>query len=309
MTIQQLKYFIEVVRTKNLTEAAKNLFITQPTLSLALKKIEAELTSPLFDHTANAYQLTDVGHYLYDNAVRLVNDYEQLQRDLQHMVDQKEKSSTRIRLGITTLFCMQYITAISAFLDRHPHVDLVIKQDGSPYLQELLVNKELDIGLISYPNLYPDILEYRSFNNEATGYHAYVVVPKSNPLSKCTSLTFMDLKNERFSALTDHYVLGRLVRDRAKVCGYTPNIVLNNDDLQVLLHSLERANSICILPIEYKAVGQSRGLKWIPLEDKYNFFPIGIAMRKDYPIFSELSDLIQMIGRHGNALKSHVPDN
>ena len=51
MNIQLLKYFIEIVNTRSLSAAARNLFVTQPTLSLALKKMESELGTALFDHS------------------------------------------------------------------------------------------------------------------------------------------------------------------------------------------------------------------------------------------------------------------
>ncbi|EGO2508758.1 LysR family transcriptional regulator, partial [Enterococcus faecalis] len=77
--------------------------------------------------------------------------------------------------------------------------------------------------------------------------------------------------------------------------GYEPNIILHNDDLQVLLYSLQKNNSICLLPIEYYEVGKSQGLKWIPLKDKFDYFPIGIALRRDFSMTEDVRDFIQII--------------
>ena len=53
-------------------------------------------------------------------------------------------------------------------------------------------------------------------------------------------------------------------------------------------------NSICLLPIEYYE-GKSQGLKWIPLKDKFDYFPIGIALRRDFSLTEDVRDFIQII--------------
>ena len=123
----------------------------------------------------------------------------------------------------------------------------------------------------------------------------YVVVPESNPLSEKDVLTFKDLKGQRFSSLSTKYMIGRLLLERSRAFGYEPNIVLQNDDLQVLIHSVSKNDSICLLPIEYEVVGKSDDVKWIPLKDKYAHFPIGIALRKDFNITPDIEDFIETI--------------
>ncbi|MHC5372933.1 LysR family transcriptional regulator [Enterococcus sp. LJL120] len=295
MNIQQLKYFIEIADTHSMSAAAKNLFVTQPTLSVALKKMEAELQTTLFTNNKNIYQLTSSGLYLYEKGKTIVQQFDQLILDVQSMGGQGDAKKNKIRLGITTLFAVQFMKELSYFLETHPQVDLVIKQNGSHYLQEKIVQEELDIGLVSYPNLFPDQINFEALDTTTRGYHVYVVVPETSPLAVHEELMFPDLKDQRFSSLTTNFMLGRLLLQRASKFGFVPNIVLYNDDLQVLLHSLQKNESICILPIEYREVGKSEGLKWIPLKDKYNFFPIGIALRKGANISTDITDLIDII--------------
>lgn len=293
MNIQQLKYFIEIANTENLSAAARNLFVTQPTLSLSLKKIESELGTTLFTHSDKPFQLTDTGAYLYEHGLDVVTKFDQLIEDIYDM--NKKSNKKRIKLGVTTLFSVQFMKEISRFLATHPHIDLVIKQDGSPQLQKMLNNKEIDIGLISFPNHFPESLNFEPLETTTKGYHVYVVVPENNPLAQYDELTFKELKGQRFSSLSDNFMIGRLLEDRPRSFGYEPNVVLYNDDLQVLLHSLHKNNSICLLPIEYADVGKSENLKWIPLRDKYDYFPIGIALRKDFNVSKDIHDFIEII--------------
>ncbi|EGO7917053.1 LysR family transcriptional regulator [Enterococcus faecalis] len=293
MNIQLLKYFIEIVNTRSLSAAARNLFVTQPTLSLALKKMESELGTALFDHSDQPFQLTDTGVYLYEHGQEVVFQFDQLVTDIREMNQKPVKK--QLRLGLTTLFAVQFMKEISRFLTTHPHVNLILQQDGSPKLQTMLANKEIDMGLISFPNTLPEIIHIEPLETTTKGYHVYVVVPESNPLSQYEKLTFKDLKDQRFSSLSDNFMIGRLLLDRTWSFGYEPNIILHNDDLQVLLYSLQKNNSICLLPIEYYEVGKSQGLKWIPLKDKFDYFPIGIALRRDFSMTEDVRDFIQII--------------
>ncbi|HIB1946091.1 TPA: LysR family transcriptional regulator [Enterococcus faecalis] len=293
MNIQLLKYFIEIVNTRSLSAAARNLFVTQPTLSLALKKMESELCTALFDHSDQPFQLTDTGVYLYEHGQEVVFQFDQLVTDIREMNQKPVKK--QLRLGLTTLFAVQFMKEISRFLTTHPHVNLILQQDGSPKLQTMLANKEIDMGLISFPNTLPEIIHIEPLETTTKGYHVYVVVPESNPLSQYEKLTFKDLKDQRFSSLSDNFMIGRLLLDRTRSFGYEPNIILHNDDLQVLLYSLQKNNSICLLPIEYYEVGKSQGLKWIPLKDKFDYFPIGIALRRDFSMTEDVRDFIQII--------------
>lgn len=293
MNIQQLKYFIEIADTNNLSAAARNLFVTQPTLSLALKKLENELETCLFSHDEQAYQLTDSGLYLYEKGSAIVQEFDQLAVDIHEMNTQQQTQT--IILGITTLFTVQFMKEITLFLDKHPHVNLVIKQNGSAHLQKQLLQGKLDIGLLSYPNLYTGNLKFEPLETTTRGYHVYVVLPHTNPLATKSELTFTDLKGQRFSSLSDKFMLGKLLIDRSRAFGFTPNIIMYNDDLQVLVHSLTKNNSIAILPVEYREVGKSDGLVWVPLKDKYDFFPIGIALQKDNIPSSDITDFIELI--------------
>ncbi|HGW6230768.1 TPA: LysR family transcriptional regulator [Enterococcus faecalis] len=293
MNIQLLKYFIEIVNTRSLSAAARNLFVTQPTLSLALKKMESELGTALFDHSDQPFQLTDTGVYLYEHGQEVVFQFDQLVTDIREMNQKPVKK--QLRLGLTTLFAVQFMKEISRFLTTHPHVNLILQQDGSPKLQTMLANKEIDMGLISFPNTLPEIIHIEPLETTTKGYHVYVVAPESNPLSQYEKLTFKDLKDQRFSSLSDNFMIGRLLLDRTRSFGYEPNIILHNDDLQVLLYSLQKNNSIYLLPIEYYEVGKSQGLKWIPLKDKFDYFPIGIALRRDFSMTEDVRDFIQII--------------
>ena len=295
LDIKQLKYFIEIANTRNLSQAARNLFVTQPTLSFTIKKLEAELNTKLFDPHEKGFHLTQSGRLLYKRGEKIVTDFDALVNRIQHMrTDSKEV----IRLGLTILFAVQYMQQISNFIATHQNVDLVITQNGSRKIQEMLANDELDIGLVSFPNTQSSTIGIEALNTSTKGYNVHVVMPESNPLSRKETVRFEDLKDERFSTLNENFMLGQMLLDRSRHLGFEPNIVMTHDDLQVLLYSLKTLDSICLLPIEYKAIGALEGLKWIPLHDKNDYYSIGVALKKGKAPTKAVSDLIAEIKKN-----------
>ncbi|OJF91133.1 LysR family transcriptional regulator [Alkalibacterium sp. 20] len=295
MDIKQLKYFIEIANTKNLSQAARNLFLTQPTLSFTIKKLEAELNTKLFDPNDKSFNLTQSGKLLYTRGEKIVTDFDTLVSEIQHM---RTDSKEMIRLGLTILFAIQYMQQISNFIATHQNVDLIITQNGSRKIQEMLANDELDIGLVSFPNTQSNAISIEALNTSTKGYNVHVVVPENNPLSEKDVLKFENLKEQRFSTLNENFMLGQMLLDRSRHLGFEPNIVMYHDDLQVLLYSLQTLDSICLLPIEYKAIGALEGLKWIPLQDKNDYYPIGVALNKGKAPTKAINDLIGEIKKN-----------
>ncbi|MEK2535743.1 LysR family transcriptional regulator [Tetragenococcus halophilus] len=263
MNIVQLKYFIEIADTKSLTIASQNLFVTQPTLSQSLKKLEDSLNTKLLIRTDNLYQLTESGKLLYDDGKKIIQSMEELKSKMYHLNIETKKE--KISLGITTLFSLQFMEQISKFMALYPSVELFIMQDGSRELQKMLKNKLLNVALLSLPNFIPDHIHIEPFKKTTTtGYNVYVVLPDDNPLSNSDQLTFEDLREEKFSSLTENFVIGKMLKDRTKELGYEPNIIAYHNDLQVLLHSLEKSNSITLLPIEYNEIYDTPNLNGFP---------------------------------------------
>ncbi|MEY8292066.1 LysR family transcriptional regulator [Carnobacteriaceae bacterium 52-44] len=294
MNLIQLKYFIEIFDTQSITVAARNLFVTQPTLSLSLKKLEESLNVQLLIRTENAYQLTESGQLLYEEGKQLLEQFEQLQQDVQNLSTYPQKE--KLQVGMTTLYSFQFMQEIATFMAQHPEIELMITQDGSRQLQRMLKDKILDVALVSLPNFESETVKIEQLTNTTIkGYTVYVVLPENNPLAEEKSLSFLQLKDQHFSTLSDHFVIGDLLYKRANELGFNPHIVALHNDLQVLLYSLSQSNSITLLPIEYNEIYKIPGLKWVPLDDRYNYFPIGIGLHREKKQSKSIVDFINAI--------------
>lgn len=277
MDIKQLKYFMTVAETKNYSHAAKHLFVTQPTLSQSIKKLETELNAPLFSQSGRHLHLTQAGQVLYERGRKLVNYFDQTVAAIQRL-HQGEKES--IRIGLTSLFAIQFMKEISTFIATHSTIEVVLIQDGSRRLQELLLEGRIDLGLLSFPSLDPSIT-IEPLTTSTQGYKVSVVMPTTHPLATLDQISLKDLEGCQISSLNEHYMLGEMLPRRCQALGFQPNIVFKHNDWEVILHSLQALEALTILPSEFQNLSQLEDLVWKPLQDKNDFYPIGIAYRQD----------------------------
>lgn len=292
LEIRQLKYFIAIADAKNYSRAAKSLFVTQPTLTLAMQKLEKEFDIKIFDQTNNGLKLTDEGKFLYENGQEIVQSFDSLTA---HMHKQKHQKKVAIRVGLTVLSAMQFMQQISRFVADHYDVEVRLIQNGSKELQHMLANEEIDFGILSFPLVEPNIELTPLRDTTTQGYNVSVVMPETNPLSNRKSICFKDIKNETFISLSENYMLGILTQEKSYEIGFKDQIVFIEDDWKVLLHSLEIFNAVVLLPTEFKEFDDTPNLAWVPLADKNNYYPLGIAQRKNMIINETHRSFIEAI--------------
>ena len=96
MKIIQLQYFAEVVKTNNISKAAKNLYVSQPAISAAIRELEKEFNTSLFIRYNNQLTLTDEGHYLYRLSLDLLENFDKVQTDMFNYL----KKTEILKLGV-----------------------------------------------------------------------------------------------------------------------------------------------------------------------------------------------------------------
>lgn len=289
MNLTHLKYFIEIYDTQSISIAAKNLYVTQPAVSQAIKKLEENFNAPLFYRANNRYFLTEFGDLIYRHGKVILKKVTDLNSDLDNLRQVQLKKS--LRLGMNALFYLQYIDKISTFGAHNPHIQLNLVQDGSFAVQQKLTQNQLDFGIVSLPNYFPDDITITPLG----GYDVYVVLPLDHPLSHYDKITFQDAIPYSIVALTDNFIMRKKLIKLAEENSVDLNIVATFDNIQLLSHSIKNMKAISFLPLEYKQIYQLNQLKWIPFDNKYNYIPYGIATHNKTARSTELSNLIYTI--------------
>jgi LysR family hydrogen peroxide-inducible transcriptional activator len=149
MTITQLKYVLAVAEHKNFTLAAEKCFVTQPTLSMQIQKIEEELEIQIFDRTKKPIQLTEIGQKIVNQSKNIVNEADRIQ----DIVDQQKGFiGGEFRLGIIpTIMPTLLPMFLNNFIKKYPKVKLIIEELNTNEIIEKLKNGHLDAAIASTP--------------------------------------------------------------------------------------------------------------------------------------------------------------
>jgi LysR family transcriptional regulator, hydrogen peroxide-inducible genes activator len=126
MTITQLQYVLAVAEHQNFTKAAQKVFVTQPTLSMQIQKLEEELDIQIFDRSKKPIQLTETGKKIVNQARNIVNESDRIQ----DIVDQQKGFiGGEFRLGvIPTVMPTLLPMFLNNFIKKYPKVKLKIEE-------------------------------------------------------------------------------------------------------------------------------------------------------------------------------------
>ena len=186
MTITQLQYVLAVAEYQNFTLAAKKSFVTQPTLSMQVQKLEDELDVLIFDRSKKPIGITEVGKKIVAQAKTIVNEAGRIH----DIVDQdKGFIGGDFTLGIIpTIMPTLLPMFLKTFITRYPKVNLIIREQGTEDLISDILEGHLDAGIAATPLEIEFIKERPLYYEPFVGY-----VPKEHRLGKEKKLNPDDL--------------------------------------------------------------------------------------------------------------------
>ena len=196
MTITQLQYVLAVAEHRNFTLAAEKCFVTQPTLSMQIQKIEEELNILIFDRSKKPIQLTDIGEKIVNQAKNIVNEAGKIKDIVEY---QKGFIGGEFRLGIIpTIMPTLLPMFLNNFIKKYPKVKLIIEELNTDEIILRLKNGHLDAAIAATP------LENEKIKEIVLYYEPFVVyVPENNKISEKTEIEISDLNLDDILLLQD----------------------------------------------------------------------------------------------------------
>ncbi|SRX55020.1 hydrogen peroxide-inducible genes activator [Aequorivita sp. CIP111184] len=196
MTITQLKYVLAVAEHQNFTKAAEKTFVTQPTLSMQIQKLEDELEIQIFDRSKKPIELTGVGKKIVEQARNIVNESERMQ----DVVDQEKGFiGGTFKLGIIpTVMPTLLPMFLKNFSNRYPKVHLKIEELNTDEIITKINDGYLDAAIAATPLGNEKIKERVLYYEPFVGY-----IPESHRLFSKEKLEVNDLDIEDILLLED----------------------------------------------------------------------------------------------------------
>lgn len=149
MEFRDLHYLLAIAQAKSISKAAQGLFMSQSSLSQALRLMEDELGGKLFTRTSTGVRPTQAGELMIQRAQKILGEYHQTQQMIQ---DMENLEAGRVDFGIST-FRGGYLLppALCRFCQRYPNIQVEIREENSMALEQLLIEGQLDLALIALP--------------------------------------------------------------------------------------------------------------------------------------------------------------
>ncbi len=222
MTIIQLKYVLAVAEYQNFTLAAEKCFVTQPTLSMQIQKVEEELGIQIFDRTKKPIQLTEIGQKIVNQSKNIVNEANRIQ----DIVDQQKGFiGGEFRLGIIPTVMPTLLPMFLAnFIKKYPKVKLIIEELNTEDIIIKLNNGHLDAAIAATPLHEEKIKEVVLYFEPFVAY-----IPESHASFSKNEIEISDLNLDELLLLQD----GHCFRDSIlNLCKSNANLAHNHFQLE-----------------------------------------------------------------------------
>ena len=189
MTLTELRYITAVARERHFGRAAEACFVSQPTLSVAVRKLEDELGVLLFERNASEVSVTPAGEKIVEQALRVLEEAEVIK---QIAAQGKDQLTGPLRLGaINTIGPYLFPALIPNLHEMAAKMPLFVEEDSTAVLTEKLKQGRLDVILVSQPYAEPGILTLPLYEEPFV-----VLLPTSHPLCAHKTIDHRQLANE-----------------------------------------------------------------------------------------------------------------
>ena len=239
MELYQLVYFIELSRTRNFTRAAERLRIAQPALSQQIRNLEKELGSPLFARGRRETVLTAAGRALQPKAEALLA----LAEDAKHTVAEVTQAR-RGRLVVATIPTVSAALlpdAISRFRRSHPGVELVLREESSEGVAELVERGVAELGFLQLP-VGDERFDIRQIVRE----RFQMVCAAGHPLARTRAVSLAQLAREPFVLYKGR--VRSAVLEACRNAGFEPRVACESGEIETVRALVRAGLGVAILP-------------------------------------------------------------
>jgi LysR family transcriptional regulator, hydrogen peroxide-inducible genes activator len=245
ITLTQLSYIVAVSQARNFGLAAKSCFISQPTLSMQIQKLEEDLGVTLFDRSKKPVEPTAIGMQIIEQAQIVLQEVLRIEELIK---SEKGEISGEFRLGIIPTLAPYLLPLfLEKFTTKYPRVELIVEELQTRQIVQKLRDDQIDAGIMVTPLNYKGIVERPLFHEPFMVY-----VAPNHPLLKFSKVSDMDLSLDDIWLLNE----GHCFRDQAiEICkkvkskdSKRKNLVFESGNLETLKRLVDQKFGYTLLP-------------------------------------------------------------
>jgi DNA-binding transcriptional LysR family regulator len=241
MQLRQLEYFQMVSKLKSITKAAENLNVSQPSVTVAIKKLEEELGVSLFDRNFKKLVLTAEGQIFLKRAEKILSA---ARYALDEMHGCRAANKVNIKIGITPIVgAMIFPDIFEKFQIEYSDAKVSFREEGSLMIRELLQKGELDLGILITSNISPELEKIVIATEQI-----HVCFAAGHSLQRLSAVPFSSLKKEAFVLFKEDTYSRQMILDECERQQVVPSIGFSSRQIETILGLVEKGVGISFLP-------------------------------------------------------------
>ncbi|WP_138754504.1 LysR family transcriptional regulator [Paenibacillus sinopodophylli] len=272
MEWQQIEYFIEVAKLQHMTNAAKELSVTQPALSRSIATLEKEIGVELFERRGRNLVLNRYGEIFLERSQTALREIEKAKQEI---ADQINPWS-----GILSL-CFPHIlgaelfpTMLGAFRERYADIRFELNQCTTDELVLQISNNSCDFGITTWESVNENFHWHLIGKSEL-----YLAMPLHHAWANRKSIRLEELHREPYVGLKPSCALSYTVEELLTRSGVEPNTVYRADELDMVAGLVSAGFGISLLP---KTLGiRHYPMAWVKVSDPVSELTVGLVWKKD----------------------------
>ena len=294
MTITQLKYTLAVAEYGNFTTASEKCFVTQPTLSMQVQKLEEELGVTIFNRSTKPLQVTDVGEKVLFQARKIVEESSRMNDVIS---EEKGIIGGTLNVGIIPTVSPTLLPLfLNVFIKKHKNVELKIEEYNTDTLRKKLEDNTIDCAIAATPLNNSKIIERPIYYEPFVAY-----VPDHHFLSGNKSLELDDLSNSDLLILQDGHCFRNQVLNLCSIDDVNKQYELKSGSFETLINLSNNGPWMTIIPYLHSNNLSNKNIEnIIPFEDPAPAREISMIYSKSQlklPVINALTDTISSVIR------------
>lgn len=243
MTIKDLEYFQTICQEKSISRAARLLYLSPQGLSKILQNMENELNTTLMLRTKRGILLTDTGRILLQYAKGITDSFYTVEQEIRNIENSRRGEVDLLSAyGIIRLLTPECLTD---FQEKHPDITFTYREFPDCQVERLFLKKEGNIAfsIAPFPKGLYDVTELEHFPVK-------LLVNRSHPLARRSSVTIQDLKGEKLYIENSEFKIYHLIHDKCLQAGFEPSIAFETSGFS-LCHKLCAQNKGISVTVDF----------------------------------------------------------
>lgn len=291
MKIKDLEYYLQLVESKNFSIVAEKFNVRQPTITMAIKRLEEEYGTTFFirDRVHHQIQVTETGLQFTNHVRTILNELAISRQEIEHT------KKNKVLFGLPPIIGNYYFPAVTPRLLQANLLDrLVTVEHGSKELLQMLLSGKLDMALLGSLSSFK---EARLRTVEFACYPFKIIMGTNHPLAQESQVSFADLKGQSFILPDTDFIHDQAFRQMCRSAHFRPTVIYRTNDIHIIKAMVEEGMGISFLA-ELAIDPSDRFTSLEMMEDYQPYFHLSLATRQTEflsPVKQKLWETIRAI--------------